>query len=80
MSKNKEEHLKSQGLSPEFWFMVVVPAVLKRDNYSCQSCGSKKRLHVHHKIKGVQVFNNLITLCASCHMKLHHYKIPCTDN
>lgn len=52
-------------------------AVLKRDNYECQECGSKDDLHVHHKIP-FRMFedadeanheSNLITLCPPCHRK-----------
>jgi len=51
---------------------------LKRDNYTCQKCGlkmSKKTgaFHVHHKIPFLTSFNNsfdnLVTLCPSCHRK-----------
>lgn len=53
-------------------------AVLLRDNYTCQKCGSKKRcLHVHH----IESFSehpdlrldssNGITLCFNCHMEEH---------
>jgi len=49
--------------------------VLKRDDHCCQmpSCGSKKRLNVHHikpwsKAAALRFDeNNLITLCRSCH-------------
>lgn len=51
--------------------------VLSRDNYECVECGSDINLHVHH-IKLVSKFpelvndlNNLKTLCAVCHRKLH---------
>ena len=50
--------------------------VLTRDNYTCQCCKTKKgTLHVHHKIYrshgGSDDIENLITLCESCHKKLH---------
>ncbi len=54
----------------------------ERDNHRCVECGSTtQRLFVHHKDghgshkKGVEVnnsFDNLITLCPSCHIKYHH--------
>jgi len=51
--------------------------VFKRDNYECQQCGLDMKLNMHH-IKPVKDFpelvddlNNLITLCKSCHRKLH---------
>jgi ribosomal protein L37E len=55
--------------------------VLKRDNRTCQSCGSREKLIVHHK-DGINIFNgvpnndldNLITLCRDCHNKIHFTK------
>jgi len=47
--------------------------VKKRDNHTCQCCGSKKLLHAHH-INNFRDFkeqrtdvNNGITLCFECH-------------
>lgn len=54
---------------------------LNRDNFTCQLCGAKIHLDVHHKdnggphIKGKKADNslaNLITLCHSCHIKFHY--------
>ena len=54
--------------------------VLWRDNYTCQCCGAhatkKKevRLHVHHlesRKVGGNAPDNQVTLCESCHEKLH---------
>lgn len=52
-------------------------SVLRRDNYKCTECNSTKNLNVHHK-KNFSEFeelrydiNNGITLCESCHKKLH---------
>jgi hypothetical protein len=49
-------------------------AILKRDDYTCQSCGERKereKLEVHHIIphsqKGTTTSCNLITLCLKCH-------------
>jgi len=40
---------------------------------SCEQCGSKDRLHVHHKNEDIRYNNpeNLQTLCENCH-KAHH--------
>jgi 5-methylcytosine-specific restriction endonuclease McrA len=60
--------------------------VLERDKSQCTMCGNKKYLIVHHKdnsgrIKDGRIFwnikpnnelSNLITLCQSCHIKLHN--------
>lgn len=32
----------------ESFRVTLVPKVLKRDNYTCQLCGAKGKLHVHH--------------------------------
>lgn len=51
--------------------------VLKRDNYSCQECGSIENLNVHHKKQYIDnIFlrdkaNNGITLCKQCHDLAH---------
>lgn len=53
---------------------------LERDDYTCQHCGTKDDLHVHHiDGKGVTTekefrnnsLSNLITLCRSCHRIEH---------
>ena len=46
-----------------------------RDNNICQTCGNKSYLVIHHrdKKKDNHSLENLITLCASCHRKLHIY-------
>lgn len=50
--------------------------VLKRDNFTCQMCKSKKRLNVHHIIKWSSAASlrfdvaNGITLCSICHKSI----------
>jgi len=52
--------------------------VLKRDNYTCQKCGSKdKQLHCHH-YEGIEVnpvesadIDMCIILCKDCHNEVH---------
>ena len=53
--------------------------ILKRDNFTCQECGSKYRLQVHH-IKSRKDYpelimdkDNCITLCISCHSKTENF-------
>lgn len=58
-------------------------AILHRDNYTCQCCGKKHtRLEVHHIIfrskGGTDDENNLITLCADCHAKIHKGELVLT--
>ena len=49
--------------------------VLNRDGWRCQCCGSRKDLHVHHLVRrselGSDALENLITLCAGCHRRVH---------
>ena len=61
--------------------------VLNRDNYTCQHCKGKlknSRLHVHHIIfksnGGSDEQENLITLCKTCHDKLHNGEITLKKN
>lgn len=63
-------------------FHNIKQYVLERDNYKCQYCKGKskdKYLHIHHIIfrsqGGSDHQNNLITLCKTCHDKLHDGKI-----
>jgi 5-methylcytosine-specific restriction endonuclease McrA len=50
-------------------------AILKRDGWRCQLCGSPSNLEVHHhrfrSQSGSDVEENLITLCHNCHSKEH---------
>lgn len=54
--------------------------IRKRDEYTCQMCGSHKKLQVHHKhyIAGKMAWeyndSDLITLCKDCHKKIHNIK------
>lgn len=53
-----------------FYITIVNPAVLKRDNYTCIRCGSKKNLEVSHNFYGNKVtIKDLETLCRGCHKK-----------
>jgi 5-methylcytosine-specific restriction endonuclease McrA len=49
--------------------------VLERDGWRCQNCGASERLQVHHirsrGALGDDAAENLITLCADCHSRLH---------
>lgn len=50
--------------------------VKRRDGKKCRRCGSKKQLQVHHIIPYRKTqdnsLDNLVTLCASCHMAVEH--------
>jgi ATP-dependent DNA helicase RecQ len=49
--------------------------ILRRDGWRCQSCGTMSNLEVHHNQfrshSGHDSDENLITLCAGCHAKIH---------
>jgi ATP-dependent DNA helicase RecQ len=49
--------------------------VLRRDGWRCQSCGTMSNLEVHHRKfrsqSGDDSEQNLITLCAACHVSVH---------
>jgi 5-methylcytosine-specific restriction endonuclease McrA len=53
----------------------VRETALERDNYECQECSSQERLQVHHRIPvcmgGESTLENVITLCATCHRRVH---------
>jgi hypothetical protein len=48
-------------------------AVLRRDRFRCRVCGSGAALLVHHR-NGHNARRLLITLCISCHVRLHRYR------
>jgi 5-methylcytosine-specific restriction endonuclease McrA len=61
----------------------LMKQVLERDGWRCQKCGTLENLQVHHKIKRSQQGNdgleNLLTLCAYCHIAEHGqllYSVP----
>ena len=49
--------------------------ILRRDGWRCQSCGTMSNLEVHHRKfrshSGADSEENLITLCAACHARMH---------
>ncbi len=48
---------------------------LERDGYTCQLCGARRDLHVHHvryrSRGGHDGPENLLTLCCACHEAVH---------
>ena len=68
--QNKKGYLKS-----EIW-KAIRKKILFRDNYTCQSCGTRDtQLHVHHLSDydrlGNERHEKLITLCHICHELQH---------
>ena len=66
-SLQQEHKYKYHG---ENWLRIR-KSVLQRDNFTCQKCGSKEYLVVHHlipyRLSGSDDLDNLITLCRRCH-------------
>jgi len=66
---------KKELFSPEW--IAKRKEIIKRDDFTCQKCGEKEELHVHH----IEYLDNLnpqdypneylITLCSECHRKEH---------
>lgn len=63
--------------SYEAEFRSVRRSVLERDGHRCQHCGRPmyRGMHVHHIIYrsrgGTNLPSNLISLCPSCHGRIH---------
>lgn len=65
----------SQFLQSDYW-LAVRKSALHRDQYTCQKCGSKNNLHVHHityEHHGEEHLhlNDLTTVCEACHNQEH---------
>ncbi len=69
MSSNKGKRLAADE------YRLLRLAVLERDGWRCQCCGSLTRLEVHHQHflsrMGGDAEENLITLCHACHETIH---------
>ncbi len=73
--------LKTRHLRKLVVYKIWRKSVLERDNYTCQHCGSKDSLEVHHIMElrnnnglALNVENGLV-LCNSCHRKTDNYAI-----
>lgn len=67
---------------PNYGYANTHARVLARDGYTCQCCKGKRKdshLEVHHILPrsqgGSDDAENLVTLCHTCHTKLHAGKI-----
>lgn len=70
----KEEY--KEYLQSEDWRQIRVTR-LRADNFTCQKCGSKQNLQVHHltyERVGCECIKDLITLCKDCHSEVHGIK------
>ena len=56
-------------------YTVLQRAILRRDAWRCQVCGTSSHLEVHHQRfrsrSGDDTDENLITLCHACHSAEH---------
>jgi len=70
------------GITPErqligAWTTAQAPKVHEKFDYRCNECSSKNQLQVHHVLPVVDYpehaydFDNLVTLCVSCHRRAH---------
>ena len=60
-------------LATDFWDGLR-SRMLSRARYQCEECGSKTKLHVHHKAYrgyGLEQLSDLIVLCGECHAAKH---------
>src|SRR5258708_34981357 len=83
--KSRSEILKKYNNKPEvklkkqeyhfggFYKEKLRDQAVKRDNFTCQICGSKKNLIVHHYDgdRLNNILSNLVTLCRECHPTVH---------
>ena len=76
----KNKWLYQKGVN--YGFANTKAYVLTRDKYACQNCKGKtkdSKLEVHHIVfrsnGGSDEYDNLITLCKTCHDKLHQGKV-----
>jgi hypothetical protein len=74
MEKEKEHY---RFLKSEYWKNEIRPKILQHDNYTCVICGETNvtKGHVHHILDFSSnddlTPRNLVTLCDTCHSKLH---------
>lgn len=73
LSKNYLDYIKSKT------WQIKRTERLKIDNFTCQICGNKRNLNVHHltykNFKNENIYSDLITLCGKCHQKIEEEKI-----
>lgn len=73
----KDKYGNEDTRYPENWLRLR-GYVFKRDGYRCQICGRKSDLICHHiqplGMGGTNNSRNLVTLCKSCHKRIHGKK------
>lgn len=81
---DQERYIKRNYLEIKQWAQDI----LKRDNYTCQICGSKNDLEAHHLLSYAYYpessldIDNGITMCKDDHVEFHSWmggtQVPCT--
>ena len=63
----------------EEYFGGLREAVLERDGHCCRVCGAsgrdKRSITVHHRMPGKSLLHLMISLCPSCHAKVHRTQV-----
>ena len=70
--KQRQEDYYQSLNNPDFEALSM--QVFKRDGFQCQKCKTAKNLVVHHinyERLGHEKLSDLVTLCKSCHKKVH---------
>ncbi len=70
-----EGSLRYLGGKYHLFWNYIRHQIYQRDSFKCQECGATNlKLHCHHidYNKENNDFNNLISLCCSCHMKTNY--------
>lgn len=71
--KQSRQYTYDQYIHSHTW-RSLREAILKRDSYTCQKCKKAKAIQVHHLTYirlGNEDFKDLISVCISCHEKIH---------
>ncbi len=91
LKRHDEPFNRSWGYQkgPNYGYENRKQYIRARDNYTCQICGAKTtknkkvELEVHHirpkSMGGTDDETNLVTLCKSCHDKVHKGKLVIND-
>lgn len=81
--KNKDKYaITNQLYKDKLRFGGNRLRALRRDNFTCRACGGQgERLNIHHldwsgqSPKPNNKIENLQTLCAACHIRIHGHQI-----
>jgi len=66
----------AQYLQTSHWINFRDKAIVNAGG-RCQICADNRYLHVHHRTyenRGKETFLDVVVLCNSCHVKIHHTK------